>query len=75
MNDLFLIYGTGLSNVTMDIYNRWGEHVFSSKEQNIGWDGTYNGIDCKAGVYTFKISYKGLSGKNFEKVGAVTVIR
>ncbi len=75
LNDLFLIYGTGLSNVSMFIYDRWGKQIFSSNEQNKGWDGTYNEMDCLTGVYTYKIAYTGLSGKNFEKVGSVTLIR
>ncbi len=75
LNDLFLVVGAGLTNVKMDIYDRWGEHLFSSKDQSTGWDGTYKGVDCKAGVYTYRISYKGLSGKNFEKAGTVSLIR
>jgi len=75
LNDVFFVVGAGLSNVKMDIYNRWGEHIFSSSDQSTGWDGTYKGVDCKAGVYTYRISYKGLSGKNFEKAGGITLIK
>ena len=75
LNDVFLIPGEGISGVTVDIYNRWGEKVFSSQDQSIGWDGQFKGLDCDAGVYIYKVSYKGLNGKIFEKAGSVAVVR
>lgn len=37
------------------IYNRWGEMVFESHDDSIGWDGTYNGKLCPDGVYIWKM--------------------
>jgi gliding motility-associated-like protein len=41
-----------------EIYNRWGEIVFSSSDAGIGWDGTYNGLPAKEGVFGWKLEYK-----------------
>lgn len=75
LNDVFLISGEGISHLKMDIYSRWGEHIFSSQDKSIGWDGKFKGNDCAEGVYTYRITYRGLNGKNFEKTGSVTVLR
>lgn len=75
LNDVFLISGEGISQLKMDIYSRWGEHIFSAQDKSMGWDGKFKGNDCAEGVYTYRITYKGLNGKNFEKTGSVTVLR
>ena len=40
-----------------DIYNRWGELIFSTKNQYDAWDGKYNGVPCQSGAYSWKIKY------------------
>lgn len=46
------------------IFNRWGEIVFESYNHEIGWDGSYGGVNgdhvnvCQDGVYTWKIELK-----------------
>lgn len=39
----------------MFIYNRWGELVFKTNEIGLkgGWNGTFKGMDCQAGVYVW----------------------
>ncbi|WP_341907612.1 T9SS type B sorting domain-containing protein [Fluviicola taffensis] len=41
-----------------EIYNRWGEIVFTSLDAEMGWDGTYNGLPTKEGVFGWKLEYK-----------------
>jgi len=41
-----------------DIYNRWGETVFTSMDAHTGWDGTYQGLPAKEGVFGWKLEYK-----------------
>jgi gliding motility-associated-like protein len=40
-----------------DIFNRWGELIFSTNNQYDAWDGKYKGIQCQTGAYTWKIKY------------------
>ena len=75
LNDVFFIYGTGLSEVTLGIYDRWGQQLFASTDQANGWDGTYKGIDCLQGAYVYTISYKGLDGKKTFKTGPIVLYR
>lgn len=43
---------------TMWIFDRWGEILFETHDVTVGWDGTYNGVLCKEGAYTWKIVIK-----------------
>lgn len=40
------------------IYSPWGECVFSTNDEELGWNGTYNGTPCNVGTYVWQISYK-----------------
>ncbi|MDX2172152.1 MAG: gliding motility-associated C-terminal domain-containing protein [Bacteroidota bacterium] len=75
LNDIFYVYGYSISDVTMDIFDRWGEKLFSSTDQKIGWNGSHKGTPCKNDVYVYKVSYKGLDGKKQYKTGHVTINR
>lgn len=63
-------------NYQFEIYNRWGECIFLSKNVAIGWDGTYNGELAQDGIYVWKIAFK--TARSDEKktyVGHVNIIR
>ena len=60
------------------IYNRWGELVFESRDEEIGWDGGYgpNSINCQSGTYTWVLNFQVLqSQEDKEIVGHVNLIK
>ena len=75
LNDEFLMSGFNISEVTMDIFDRWGEKLFTSKELTNGWNGTFKNAPCEVAVYVYKITYKTLDGKKQNKTGHVTLNR
>ncbi|MEI8136275.1 MAG: gliding motility-associated C-terminal domain-containing protein [Bacteroidota bacterium] len=75
LNDVFLMSGYNISEVTMEIFDRWGEKLFTSKELTQGWNGTFKNAPCEVASYVYKISYKGLDGKKFSKIGHVILNR
>ncbi len=60
----------------MDIYNRWGELLFSGSATNPNWDGLYKGEFVPQGTYVYmiKASLKGTDYK-FEHHGTISVVR
>ena len=59
-NDVLLLYGNGLSEeILFQIYNRWGEVVYSTTSLSIlkseGWNGQFNNIDQPTGVYLWTL--------------------
>ncbi len=75
LNDIFYIYGTGLSDVHVMIFDRWGELIFESHDQYQGWNGTYKGKPVEEGVYVWKVDYRTKRIAANEQIGHVTVIR
>ncbi|MES2763040.1 MAG: PKD domain-containing protein [Bacteroidota bacterium] len=79
LNDVFLPMGVGIDeeNYRMDVYDRWGENIFTSNSFRKGWDGTVKGGSKMAeqGVYTYKMLVKDIMGNNHPYVGHVTLIK
>ena len=57
-----------------DIYNRWGELIFSTKNQYDAWDGKYNGVPCQTGSYSWKIKYTDYQNTTKDAHGHVVLL-
>lgn len=77
MNPVFKPSNTWVNYASyqFDIYNRYGENIFSSSKVEEGWDGTRRGAICELGVYVYKLYYRTASGKEFNRKGVVTLVR
>jgi gliding motility-associated-like protein len=76
LNDVFKPAGVGLQNLNykMQIFDRWGNLIFTSEDFNEGWDGTYKGKPVPVGVYAYYIVVYDIKGyKHFYK-GHVSVL-
>ncbi len=61
---------------TMTIYNRWGEVVYETFNDKIGWDGTFKGEIVSEGIYTWKIEFKKfISDERISINGHVNVLK
>jgi gliding motility-associated-like protein len=59
INDVWEIQGlTKYKSVTITVFNRWGNSVFSSKGEYTPWDGTINGIPMSVATYYAIIELK-----------------
>ena len=61
-NDLWIIdYIDQFPAVTVDIFNRWGDSIFSSTGYETPFDGKYKGADLPVGTYYYviKINHPG----------------
>ena len=58
------------------IFNRWGEILFESYNDEYGWDGTYGGNVMQDGTYTWRIRFKPLDDDNYQEYyGHVNLLR
>lgn len=75
-NDQFrvILYGNEQS-YELQIYNRWGQQVFLSRDPAVGWDGTYNGVPQDIGVYFYRVRGKCITGQDLESAGELTLLR
>ena len=74
-NDIFLPYGSGVKQITWQLFNRWGEKVFESNNFFYGCDGTYKGLALPMGVYVYTAKVVMLNNKDRQFKGSVTLIR
>ncbi len=56
-NEVFSGSFIGVKEIKIEIYNRWGQEVFSSTDINFEWDGTYKGRRVQNGTYVWKLTY------------------
>ncbi|NQX97113.1 MAG: gliding motility-associated C-terminal domain-containing protein, partial [Flavobacteriales bacterium] len=58
------------------IYNKWGQKIFETKDVNEAWNGRMNnsGEMSQAGVYVYLIQFVSAKGEEFSKRGIVTLI-
>lgn len=77
INDVFLFKGVGIARFQANVYNRWGEMVYSWNENSAseGWDGTQNGKPVPTGVYTYKIIVVDVGGTQVDERGAFNLIK
>ncbi|MBL0343146.1 MAG: PKD domain-containing protein [Bacteroidetes bacterium] len=77
INDFFTIAGIGIKEVVINIFDRWGENVYTTSNLAKGWDGTVqkdNGT-AQQDVYVYDIRVKDVFGKTHQQYGRVTLVR
>lgn len=57
-----------------EIYNRWGQRVFTTDDINVGWDGYFKGKLCEQDVYVYKAWGRFQNGRTFVKAGDITLL-
>ena len=75
VNDQFMVLGKNISLESFEVYNPFGNKVFSTTDMNQGWDGNYQGEAQPPGVYTYVARVIDMFGNAHQKNGTVTLIR
>jgi gliding motility-associated-like protein len=75
LNDVFKPIAIGVSDFKIELFDRFGEKLFTSEDLNNGWDGRFKGQSCKQDVYVWKATYTNeVSGKKEMQTGHVTLL-
>lgn len=74
-NDKVYVRGRNLATLEFAIYDRWGEKIFETTDQSVGWDGTFNGKPMDPDVYVYYLSGTCVGGDEFILKGDITLIR
>ncbi|MDZ7742581.1 MAG: gliding motility-associated C-terminal domain-containing protein [Bacteroidota bacterium] len=81
MNEQFkvVLYSSYIPSFSMEIYNRWGQLIYQSKDPLQGWNGKTKGKDSPQGAYVYRIVYEyiGAGEQRIEEVrtGSIVLIR
>lgn len=75
-NDYFIPVSDVIKNYDIEIYNRWGELIFQSSDENLGWDGKdKKGNSSEVGTYHYRIQFKDPKEKVTSLSGIIHLIR
>jgi gliding motility-associated-like protein len=78
LNEIFFPIFSDIDKIidyNFEIFNRWGELVFVTKDILGAWDGNYQGEKCQDGTYIWKITYKDIEGLDHQVVGHINILR
>ena len=74
-NDVFKIEGSGICDIDLNIFNRWGQVVFHGENPGDGWDGTVNGKKQPIDGYAFTAKIIYCNEEEETMNGFITLIR
>jgi gliding motility-associated-like protein len=75
-NDVFRIPpGSQIKLEEFDIFNRWGQRVFETRDIGKGWNGMINGSTADTGTYVYMIVGSSIEGKKIILKGTVILFR
>jgi gliding motility-associated-like protein len=74
-NDLFLLRGSGIALMDLQVFDRWGVMVFETKDQLRGWDGTFQGQNLNTDVFVYKCDVLLKNGEELRLQGNLTLFR
>jgi gliding motility-associated-like protein len=74
-NDTLYVKGGPFVKMSFRVYNNWGELLFSSDDQEKGWDGKYKGQPVPLGVYVWILDVDLYNGQSVRKTGDITVLK
>ena len=75
INDVLFLRSNFIDGMELAIYNRWGEEVFSTKDQSIGWDGTYKGEKLSPDVYAYTLRVTCINQVDYATRGNVSLLK
>lgn len=74
-NDVLRVRGNNIARMEFLIFDRWGELIFATEQQDQGWDGTYKGRPVDPAVFVYHLTVDCGDGQHYFTKGNVTVIR
>jgi gliding motility-associated-like protein len=78
VNDVFFLHATNLTEIKMQITDRWGGTVYelNSSTGNVSWDGMNQmGKEAPDGVYLYTLKTMGSDGAVHDQHGTITLVR
>jgi gliding motility-associated-like protein len=75
INDLFYVGHKLINTFQVNIFDRWGNLLFTSRDPDFRWDGTLNGSPLPEGNYTYSITATAIENTPVNKAGVFSLLR
>ncbi len=74
-NNEFRVFGNCIQSMKIAVYDRWGERVFESINQQEVWDGTFRGKPLNSGAYGYTFQATLFNGTQINTSGSIEIVR
>lgn len=75
-NDFFKVHADGMTELSLIVWNRWGEIVFETNDpETQGWDGSYKGREAVGDSFAWYTRLRCGNGEYYENKGNVTLLK
>ncbi len=75
-NDVVKVNGWGIKQLLeFQIFNRWGQLIYSSSNISEGWDGTFNGMLQSSDIYVYKVTALTWREQEIKEEGYINLVR
>jgi gliding motility-associated-like protein len=74
-NDQFKIYSHCITELMLQVFDRWGNQVFSGSDPSAAWDGSYGGSLMNTGTYIYQVQYTLSNGTKTKTKGNFSLMR
>ncbi len=74
-NDFLFVYGKCIQHMDLIIFDRWGNKVFETTDQDKGWDGTFMGKAMNADDYVYYLNVSTYDNESIKKKGDINLLR
>lgn len=74
-NDKLFVHGNCIKELYFTIYDRWGEKVFETTDQSVGWGGTYKNKMMNTAVFVYYAKGTFTNNDPFYRQGTITLVR
>lgn len=75
LNDIFKPVFSGFEKMSLTIFDRWGEEIYSNNNLEAGWNGTFQGELAKSDYYVYQVIGTDNRHKVVEKTGTFLLLR
>lgn len=75
LNDLFKTIPVFVKDYYLQIYNRWGELMFETRNKKAGFNSTFKNNEIQSDVYFYIVNYTGWDNSEHTLKGNFTILR
>ncbi len=74
-NDIARVRGQYITELQFEIFDQWGQKVFETNDQSIGWDGEFKGQKLNPAVFVYQLKAVCLNQQIYTEKGNLTLIK
>lgn len=75
LNDDWGLVPVFVKDYELNIYNRWGEKVFTTTDKKVDWSGLYKGSRKRTEVFIYTVRFTGWDRSTHFRKGTVTLVK